>query len=198
MNLKTIQQTKTNIHGQHSSWQNNKSNIRFPLESACSKTQPLETSGIRFYSWGSYVLSAPNQPTVAKHWLTHTHGHTHTHTHTRLTALCLGLHEWAGITKVNQFGLYRKDSKWQWHQLGYMRLHLTSDRQPHQYRTTQSFLQAGCPSCYLTNSAKALKETQNTDPKKWLGLICSSFTRIQQTVHTVLGVYLKTYLFVCY
>jgi len=75
---------------------------------------------------------------------------------------------------------------------------------PHFRQTTtsvshhSSFLQAGCPSCYLTNSAKALKKTQNTDPKKWLGLICSSFTRIQQTVHTVLGVYLKTYLFVCY
>jgi len=134
-----------------------------------------------------------NQQWQSTDWHTLTDTHTHT-----LTALCLGLHEWAGTTKVNQFGLYRKDSKWQWHQLGYMSLHLTSDRQPHQYRTTQVFLQAGCPSCYLTNSAKALKKTQNTDPKKWLGLICSSFTRIQQTVHTVLGVYLKTYLFVCY
>jgi len=35
-------------------------------------------------------------------------------------------------------------------------LHLAPDRQPCQYSTTQ-FLQAGCPSCRLTNSVKALK-----------------------------------------
>jgi len=32
-----------------------------------------------------------------------------------------------------------RDSKWQWHQLGYMRLHLAPDRQPHQHPTTLFF-----------------------------------------------------------
>jgi len=35
-------------------------------------------------------------------------------------------------------------------------MHLTPDREPRQYLTTQ-FLQAGCPSCHPTNSVKALK-----------------------------------------
>jgi len=39
----------------------------------------------------------------------------------------------------------------------YASLHLAPDRQPHQHRTTQFFLQAGCPSCRPTNSVKALK-----------------------------------------
>jgi len=39
----------------------------------------------------------------------------------------------------------------------YASLHLASDRQQCQYYTTQSFLQAGCPSCRPTNSVKALK-----------------------------------------
>ena len=38
----------------------------------------------------------------------------------------------------------------------YASLHLAADRQPHQHLTTR-FLQAGCPSCRLTNSVKALK-----------------------------------------
>jgi len=36
-------------------------------------------------------------------------------------------------------------------------LHLTPDRQPCQYLTTQ-FLQARCPSCCPTNSVKALEK----------------------------------------
>ena len=38
----------------------------------------------------------------------------------------------------------------------YASLHLAPDRQPCQHPTTR-FLQAGCPSCRLTNSVKALK-----------------------------------------
>ena len=33
-------------------------------------------------------------------------------------------------------------------------------RQPRQHRTTQFFLQAGCPSCRSTNSVKAPKATR--------------------------------------
>jgi len=39
----------------------------------------------------------------------------------------------------------------------YASLHLTPDKKPCQYYTTQSFLQAGCPSCHPTNSVKAQK-----------------------------------------
>jgi len=52
-----------------------------------------------------------------------------------------------------------RDSEWQWHQLGpYARLHLAPDIYPRQHPTTV-FLQAGCPSCYPTNSVKALTAT---------------------------------------
>jgi len=40
-------------------------------------------------------------------------------------------------------------------------LHLAPDGQPRQHVITQ-FLQAGCPSCHPTNSAKALKEVTDT------------------------------------
>jgi len=33
---------------------------------------------------------------------------------------------------------------------------------------------AGCPSCHPTNSVKALKKTQSTDPDQWPGVILSS------------------------
>jgi len=47
-----------------------------------------------------------------------------------------------------------RDSEWQWHQLGHVRvcISLQTDNP-----TTQVFLQAGCPSCHPTNSVKALK-----------------------------------------
>jgi len=38
----------------------------------------------------------------------HTHTHTHTHAHTRLTALCLGLHGWAGTRKVKPIWILLK------------------------------------------------------------------------------------------
>jgi len=38
------------------------------------------------------------------------------------------------------------------------------------------FLSAACPSCHPTNSVKALKKTQSTDPSQWPGLILSSST----------------------
>jgi len=48
----------------------------------------------------------------------------------------------------------------------YASLHLAPDRQPRQYYTTQSFLQAGCPSCRPTDSVKALKANLTIDVKK--------------------------------
>jgi len=74
----------------------------------------------------------------------------------------------SGTTQVSQYQKGKtnldfteaKDSEWQWHQLGHnASRHLAPDRQPHQHPTTLMFLQAGCPSCRLTNSVKALKAT---------------------------------------
>jgi len=53
-----------------------------------------------------------------------------------------------------------RDSGWQWHQLGYIQVCTSLQRQPHQHPTTIVFLQVGwngCPSCHSTNSIKALK-----------------------------------------
>ena len=68
------------------------------------------------------------------------------HTHTHLTALFPGLPRSAGEQvsryqkgKTNLDFSEARDSKWQWHQLGYMRLHLAPDRQPHQHPTTLFF-----------------------------------------------------------
>jgi len=46
------------------------------------------------------------------------------HAHTRLTALCPGLHRWAGIRKVKTDLDFTeaRDSEWQWHQLGHMQV----------------------------------------------------------------------------
>jgi len=51
-----------------------------------------------------------------------------------------------------------KDSEWQWHQLG--RMKVCTSLQTDNYVSTPplSFLQARCPSCHPTNSVKALKE----------------------------------------
>jgi len=49
-----------------------------------------------------------------------------------------------------------RDSEWQWHQLGYMRVCISLQTDNHT-STPPLFLQAGCPSCHPTNSVKALK-----------------------------------------
>jgi len=50
-----------------------------------------------------------------------------------------------------------RDSEWQWYQLG--RMQVCTSLQTDNYASTPplSFLQAGCPSCRLTHSIKALK-----------------------------------------
>jgi len=50
-----------------------------------------------------------------------------------------------------------RDSEWQWHQLGYMQICTSLQKNNHAIIPPLSFLQAGCPSCRPTNSAKALK-----------------------------------------
>jgi len=51
-----------------------------------------------------------------------------------------------------------RDSEWQWHQLGHMQACISFQTDNHASIPPLSFLQAGCPSCRPTNSAKALKE----------------------------------------
>jgi len=52
-----------------------------------------------------------------------------------------------------------RDSEWQWHQLRHMQVCICTSLQTNNHASTPplSFLQAGCPSCYPTNSVKALK-----------------------------------------
>jgi len=50
-----------------------------------------------------------------------------------------------------------RDSEWQWHQLGHMQVCHSLQTDNHASTPSRSFLQAGCPSCRLTNSVKALK-----------------------------------------
>ena len=78
---------------------------------------------------------------------------THTHTHTGLTALCLGLHGWAGTRKVKPIWIFLK----QWHQLSHMQVCTSLQTDNNASTPSLSFLQAGCPSCHPTNSVKALK-----------------------------------------
>jgi len=55
------------------------------------------------------------------------------------------------------------DSEWQWHQLGHMQVCISLQTDNHASTQPLSFLQAGCPSCHPTNSAKALK----AHPQLW-------------------------------
>jgi len=50
-----------------------------------------------------------------------------------------------------------RDSEWQWHQLGHMQVCTSFQTDNHASTLPLSFLQAGCLSCFPTNSVKALK-----------------------------------------
>jgi len=52
-----------------------------------------------------------------------------------------------------------RDSEWQWYQLGHMQVSTSLQTDNHDSNPPLSFLQAGCPSCRLTNSVKALNRT---------------------------------------
>ena len=84
----------------------------------------------------------------------------HKHTHTRLTALFPGLPRWAGTRKVTPIRiLLKRDSEWQWHQVGHMQVCTLFQTDNHTSTPPLCFLHAGCPSCRPTNSVKALKAT---------------------------------------
>ena len=82
------------------------------------------------------------------------------HMHTHLMALFPGLPWWAGTRKIKPIWiLVKQDSEWQWHQLGHMQVCTLLQTDNHISTPPLCFLQAGCPSCHLTNSIKTLKAT---------------------------------------
>jgi len=64
---------------------------------------------------------------------------------------------WYQKGKTNLDFTEARDSEWQWHQLGHMRVCTSLQRDNHASTPPLSFLQAGCPSCHPTNGVKALK-----------------------------------------
>ena len=81
---------------------------------------------------------------------------THTHTHPFNGPL-------SGTTRVSQYQKGKtnldfseaRDSEWQWHRLDHMQVCTSLQTDNHANTSLLSFLQAGCPSCRPTNSAKA-------------------------------------------
>ena len=82
---------------------------------------------------------------------------THTHTHPFNGPF-------SGTTQVSRYQKSKinldfteaRNSEWQWHQLGHMQDCILLQTDNHASTPLLSFLQAGCPSCRPTNSAKAL------------------------------------------
>ena len=82
----------------------------------------------------------------------------HTHTHLFNGPL-------SGTTRVSRYQKGKtnldfteaRDSEWQWHKLGRMQVCTMLQIDNHASTPPLSFLQAGCPSCHLTNSVKPLK-----------------------------------------
>ena len=72
---------------------------------------------------------------------------------------CPGLPGWTATRKEKSNLDFTKarDSECQWYQLGHMQVCTLLQTNNHASTPLLSFLQAGCPSCHLTNSVKALK-----------------------------------------
>ena len=94
---------------------------------------------------------------------THTRTHARTRTHQFNGPL-------SGTTRVNQYKKGKtnldfteaRDSEWRWQQLGHMQACTSLQTDNHVSIQPLSFLQAGCPSCRLTNCVKALKACSST------------------------------------
>jgi len=94
----------------------------------------------------------------------YTHTHTHTHPFNGL---------FSGTTQVSRYQKNKtnldvteaRDSEWQWYQLGHMQVCTSLQTDNHASTPPLNFLQAGCPSCCLTNSVKALKAQSCTRHK---------------------------------
>jgi len=102
-----------------------------------------------------------------------TDDHTHTHPFNG---------PFSGTTQVSRYQKGKtnldfteaRDSEWQWHQLGHMQVCTSLQTDNHARTPTLSFLQAGCPSCRPTNSAKALIDDNSNKGMKQNDLICAS------------------------
>ena len=78
---------------------------------------------------------------------------------------CMFNGPFSGTTQVSQYQKGKtnldfteaRDSEWQWHHLGHVQVCVSLQTENHASTPPLSFLQAGCPSCHPTNSAKALK-----------------------------------------
>jgi len=64
---------------------------------------------------------------------------------------------WYQKGKTNLDFTAARDSERQWHQLGHMQVCTSLQTDNHAITPPLRFLQAGCPSCWPTNSVKALK-----------------------------------------
>jgi len=70
----------------------------------------------------------------------------------------------SGTTRISQYQkgntdldfTEARDSDWQWHPQGHMQICTLSQTDNHTSTPPLSFIEAGCPSCYPTNSVKAL------------------------------------------
>ena len=84
-----------------------------------------------------------------------------------LTVSCFSKIPFSGTTRVSRYQKGKtildfteaRDSEWQWHQLDNMQVCISLQTDNHASTSLLSFLQAGCPSCRPTNSAKALSIT---------------------------------------
>ena len=100
---------------------------------------------------------------------------THTHSHT-----FNGPFSWT--TRVSRYQKGKtdldfteaRDTEWQWHQLGHMQVCISLQTDNHASRPTPPlrFLQAGCPSCRPTYSARALKAKSIEVSQKLVGIFC--------------------------
>ena len=86
--------------------------------------------------------------------------------------------------KTNLVFTEARDSEWQWHQLGHTQVCISLQTDNHASTSPLSFLQARCPSCRPTNSAKALKTSTVTIRRKWF-YILKSMTCSFAHMHTL-------------
>ena len=101
----------------------------------------------------------------------------HTYVH-MFSSPFLGLPRWAGTRKVKPIWilLKRRESEWQWHQLGHVQVCTSLQTDNHASTPPLSFVQAGCRSCCPTNSVIALKATKSDrDVTVTYSRNCSSF-----------------------
>ena len=132
--------------------------------------------------------------------------HTHTHTHSFNGPF-------SGTTRVSRYQKGRtnldfteaRDSEWQWHQLGHMKVCTSLQTDNHASTPPLSFLHAGCPSCRPTNSVKALKaktvgssnsnnsSSSNSCSSDNRYSLCRSSAYLSCTINRVFGHYQSRY-----